>query len=49
MWKRIEVFQILGRIHKVRFYWEGNLREDLCGPGEIDKNSNDYETRSCMA
>ena len=25
-------------------------KSDTCGPGiEIDKNSNDYQTRSCMA
>ena len=30
--------------------WIDNLPKDFCGPGgEIDKSSNDYQTRSCVA
>ena len=45
---RTEVRQIRGLVSQKIFYWKRNLPRDRCGPGETDKSSDDYETRSCV-
>ena len=45
---RTEVCQICGLVSQKLLYWKRNLPRNRCGPGETDKSSDDYETRSCV-
>ena len=40
--------RFLERIHKVHSFRKRNLQKDKCGSGETDKDSIDYQTRSCV-
>ena len=45
---RADICQILGEDSQILLCWKRNLQKDKCGPGETDKDSIDYKTRSCI-
>ena len=44
-----EACRIRGKVSRNLLYWKKNLPKEKCVRSEIDKSSNDYQTRSCVA
>ena len=47
--RETEACRIRGKVSRNLLYWKKNLPKEKCVRSEIDKSSNDYQTRSCVA